>query len=312
MKLAIDLGNSNIKFAGEVNGSPTFKVVRSLVSTNSLDTNYLVKHAGNTLHFGVGDSLVEVDKTNRKYIKETILWGVHEIYGASEKALDIDLAVGLPLDLYKSSKKADFEDKLKALTNSVLDGEVNGENMLVKVKSVKVCSEGYSAFINLMPTIDKDYSALILDVGFGTTDAIGITYNKNLSKWQIDDYTTIDKGLYNIYDAIKGEILNKEKIKDINDVSAVETIFLNNPVVLTETGEFNINCYLYSARPVVDSLITSVHKKFPDMKLRKIYLVGGGADLLDKITGSSLAHKYKSNTLTCLYANAAGYLLQIK
>ena len=56
MKLAIDLGNSNIKFAGEVNGSPTFKVVRSLVSTNSLDTNYLVKHAGNTA--GEGDELI--------------------------------------------------------------------------------------------------------------------------------------------------------------------------------------------------------------------------------------------------------------
>jgi hypothetical protein len=312
MKLAIDLGNSNMKFAGEVDGQPVFKVVRSLVSKNSLDTNYVVSHAGKTLHFGVGDSLVEVDKTDRKYIKETILLGAYELYGSSEKVREIDLALGLPLDLYKSSKKEDFEDKVKNLTNVVLDGEVNSEPMLIKVKSIKICSEGYSAFINLLPAIDKNYSALIVDVGFGTTDAIGITYNKNLSKWQIDGYMTADKGLYNIYDAIKTEILDKEKTKSITDVSSIETIFLNNPIVLTEKGEFDINSYLYSATTVVDSLVTEINKKFTDMKSRKIYLVGGGADLMDKITGISLPHKQKVNQLTSLYANATGYLLQIK
>lgn len=312
MKLAIDLGNSNMKFVGEVDGKPIFKVVRSLVSKNSFDTNYVVTHASNTLHFGVGDSLVEVDKTNRKYIKETILLGAYELYGPSESAVDIDLALGLPLDLYKSSKKVDFENKVRNLTNAVLAGEVNGAPVVVKVKSIKICSEGYSAFINMLPSIDPNYSALIFDVGFGTTDAIGVTFNKNLNKWQVDGYITVDKGLYNIYDAIKDEVLDKEKTKDINDVSKVETIFLNNPIVLTETGEFDINKYLYAAKEVTSSIVTDVNKKFPDMMSRKIYAVGGGAKLFDSITGDSLPHKQSIDEATSLYANGVGYLLQLK
>lgn len=312
MKLVIDLGNSNMKFAGEVEGKPVFSVVRSLVSTNSLDTNYVVSCGETTLHFGVGDSLVEVDKTDRKHIKETILLGYHQIYGASEKAVDIDLALGLPLDLYKSSKKEDFENKVKNLTNAVLAGEVNGDPVVVKVKSIKICAEGYSAFINVMPGIDTNYSALILDVGYGTTDVIGVTYNKNLKKWQIDNYKTVDKGLYNIYDAIQVEVLDKEKTKNVTDASAVETILLNNPIVLTKTGEFDINNYLYAADPVVENILSVVNKFFTDMSSRKVYLVGGGAELFDKLTKHKLSHKQTVNKGTCLYANASGYLLQLK
>lgn len=309
MKLAIDLGNSNIKFVADINGAIALKAIRSLVTTNSLDTNYVVSHQSKTLHFGVGDSLVEVDKTDRKYIKETILLGVYELYGASEKAVDVDLALGLPLDLYKSSKRADFEDKVKTLTNVVIDGEVNGEPVLVKVKSVTVCAEGYSAFMNLAKDIDKDYAALIVDIGFGTTDYIGVTHT---GKWQIDGYGTVDKGLYDIFDAVKAEVLDKEKIKALNDVLAVENKFLNNPMVLTKTGEFDINNYLYAAKPAVDSIITALNKKFPDMHSRKIYVVGGGAELFTKIAGVSLQHKQDIKLATRLYANAIGYLLQIK
>lgn len=309
-KLAIDMGNSNIKFVGEENGELKCRIVRSLATTDAVDTNHIVKHAGKTLNFGIGESLVKADKTDREHIKETILLGVYETYGPNEIVVEIDLALGLPLDLYKSSKKADFEDKVKLLTNVILDGTVNGEPVLVKVKSIKICAEGYSAFINLSSTIDKSVPNLIVDVGYGTTDIIGVSFNQNTSKWQIDDNMTYNKGLYDVYDAIMKEFLDKEKV-NLTKVENVEQRFLNSPIVLTKTGEVDIHKYLYSAEPVMNDIFNRIEKKFTDMQTRKIYLVGGGADLSDKLT-KNLVHKQLSNKSTSLFANAVGYLMQIK
>ena len=68
-KIGIDLGNGSMKFVGgESVDKLKFACIPSLATTDSDDNNHVIIIGEEKVHFGVGDPLIEQDKTKRKYI----------------------------------------------------------------------------------------------------------------------------------------------------------------------------------------------------------------------------------------------------
>lgn len=79
VKLATDFGSSNMNILGYYEGIERKSIIKSLSSTDSLDENYVVTYDNNTIHFGVGDPLVKVNKIERDYVIESILLATVEV-----------------------------------------------------------------------------------------------------------------------------------------------------------------------------------------------------------------------------------------
>lgn len=317
-KLAIDLGSANLKIAGSVNGEMVFKKIKSLATTDSIDDNYVVSIDDNTIYFGTGNSLIQQDKTKREYIEETILLSVYQIYGEIESSFRIDLALGLPLDLYKTeNKREEFEAKVRSLQSKVLFGCVNGHEITVKLNSVSVFAEGYSAFISLHEKMDTESPFMVVDIGYRTTDVLSVDID-NEGELTIGNYTTVNYGMLEIFEDIKKAFMNDTG--STMPVSSVESRILFAPKVKVGNSKtVNIKDWVKYGRNTVGEIFKQIHLKFPDLPNRNVYLVGGGSMLVDEIVKHMVEEnmvEFDTQTVgtqdELLYCNVAGYFMQLE
>lgn len=321
-KIAIDLGSSSLKICGEVDGKTIFKRIKSKVAFKSTDDNFVVTRDGRTLYFGVGEPLVRQDKTERSYIEEQILLAVNQIYGASQGVTKIRLAIGLPLDLYKSeTKKEKFETKMREIQASKLIGDVNGEIMTVEIEDVIVCAEGYSGYLALSDKINTPLPFIIIDMGYRTTDVLGITPNGE--EMIIDAYTTVNQGMREVYQKIQQQFLD-DTGKNL-PVDTIENATIQNlEMKIVKDGKFEKvkmkDWTKYGSR-TLKYILTELELTFPDLFSREIYLVGGGATIIDEIakfmTEDSAEEMMIETTLISnqddlTFCNSAGYFMQLE
>ena len=316
-KIAIDLGSSNLKIVGLLNNELKFKKLKSKVSLDSMDKNYVVSTSQNKLCFNVGDSLIQQDKTKREYIAETVLLAVNLIYGAGK--FNIDLALGLPLDLYKSNyKKQSFENKLQSIFSSPLKGKVNDEDMEVTVNTYLVCAEGYSSFLSLSNKLDFSTPIAIFDMGYRTTDILMIDFDLDTKIPSISQYGTINQGLYEVFDDIQKKFLDDTGILLENNI--IESRLINAPKVNTDEGVVDLNDWIKYGSHTIKTIFNTMNLRYNDIYDRTIYLVGGGAFIVNTIIQDMLTNntidkrttvKLSGTLNESIYANAVGYYHQL-
>ena len=315
--IAIDLGSKNLKMVGNVNGELKFKKIKSLATTDSISDNYVVSTPTRTLYFGTGKSLIQQDKTNREYIEETILLAAHQIYGSTGETLKIDLALGLPLDLYKSENKYEsFNMKLKNIQSNTIAGSVNGEDMMVKINSIKICAEGYSAFMSLHEKMDATSPFMVVDVGFRTTDILSIDIEDD-GEMVIGNYDTINYGMFEVFDDIKKAFMNDTG--SVIPADSIEDRILYSPMIKVGFEMHDLRNWIKYGKETIKEVLKQMQLRFPDAPNRNIYLVGGGSHIANQI----VEHMIEQNELNfgtlligtldeLIYSNVAGYYMQIE
>jgi len=322
IKLAIDFGSANIKMLGNVNGVEKRGIVKSLANTKGLeDTNNCVELYDRKVTFGSGYSLVKKDKTERDYVIETVFLATSKIYSKIGNEFEVELAIGLPLSIYKTESRLDYEEKLKNLyLNKKLSGKVNGEDLTLTIKFLKIYAEGYSGFLALYEEVSKDIPFLIVDIGYKTTDVLGIGREIASDNLIIQNYSSINKGMSEIFEDVKDHFFNDNKIE--YDAQTIEYAVLTNQYLKIPTEEGNKNIdpkqWLKCGSEVVTDIFNDIETKlFPDMRTRNIYLIGGGVEIINRILQQT--NKYKDleveiliNKELSMFANVTGYYMQLE
>lgn len=297
-KLGIDLGNSSMKIVGGDRENLIFKRIRSLATTESEDTNHVVTFNGETVCFGVGETLVEHDKTERKYLEHSILLAVYEIYGPGEH--EIDLGMSLPISFYKH-KKDSFKQKIESFKN--LKGYVNGRSVSVNLEKVIIQAEGLAAFYALMPEIPKG-PILFIDLGHRTTDIIAANVDTETGKWKLEGDLPIQKGGYELINKLQEALI--PKTNEFFSVQQIEQFIASGGRI----GTLQIDTlYQEALQETINGMCKQIHQKFNDMLYREIYICGGAAPMF--------AACYHGDNLTVIkedkmiYSNAVGSYLKL-
>lgn len=322
-KLGVDFGSKSIKICGEVKGETVLKQIKSKVKMNSRDTNYVVERDGKVLCFGVGEPLYRKDKTRRPHIEEQVLLAVHTIYGAQPVEIDLELAVGLPLDLFGAEEKKDaYEIELLEKFKAPLEGTVNGDFMRVKVSKLEICAEGYSGYVAICNKIKPTRPFVIFDMGYRTTDVLAITPDGD--ELNIDSYTTENKGMLEVLTDIQRAFLNDTKERF--EVDTIENAILNNPKIRVSVDgvgtEVDVMEYVTAGEETLKPILYKLEaSEIPDIFSRDIYFIGGGATLLNTISehitkdennNLVLYTKLISNQQDLTYCNCVGYFMQLE
>lgn len=297
-KLGLDLGNSSMKIVGGEKENLIFKRIRSLATTDSEDNNHVVSMDNQTIYFGVGTSLIENDKTERAYLKESILLAAYEIYGAGEH--EIGLGLTLPINLYKLTKDT-FKQQIEAF--KTLKGLVNGRSVTVNLEKVNIQAEGLAAFYALMPEIPKG-PILFIDLGHRTIDIIAANIDTDTGKWKLETPYTIQKGGYDLLNKLQGTLYLK--LKNFFTVEQIEQIIAAGG----EVGGLNIaDIYQEALQEEINLIVKEIQNFYTDLLYRKVYICGGAAPMF------KACYEYENLTVIqedkMIYSNAVGSYLKL-
>ncbi len=302
-KLAIDLGSANIKIFGYDDIDETvFKIIKSRVSENGLDTNHIVELDGKALNFGVGTPLIKNDKTKREYIIETIL--LSSYYITDNDYIELSIGLGLPIDLYKSQMKTTYEAELnEQYCNHIISGVVNGREIQINIKQIQIFAEGYSAFVALYNFIPVASSKTIIDCGYRSTDVISIIDNK------IDKYVTVNKGIYDINNDILSGAIND--IGDKFELSVLESCIINNLPIKIGKQNYDVADYAHHGYNKIAEIFNEIELTIPNIKSSINFLVGGGCkQIYDIYENQDLDIQIADGDIN-IFANVIGYYMQL-
>lgn len=336
VKLAIDFGSANMKMAGIIDGKIYKKIIKSQATTNKtskLSDKNIVEYNNKSVYFGVGNPLVKKNKTEREFVIESILLATNAIYGELDNKFEVQLGIGLPLDKYTSQEKDIYLNSLKTeYLNKSIKGVVDGKEIAVTITYINIYAEGYSGFISLAKRINTKNPLLIIDVGYKTTDIVGIKYDTFSDALLVDNNITIPKGMLEILETIT-EQFNADTQADYS-VETIEDAIITNRDIQYATSEGletrNISRWLKYGDEVLSYIFNTIEiKAFPDWKNRNLYFIGGGVNIINCIM-NEMINKDRSKTVgteelkddeediviskndnSLMYANVKGYLIQL-
>lgn len=306
--LAIDLGASSIKMAGIIGDDIKVDKIKSLATNYGKDNKNTVILENSKYHFGVGEPLIVRDKTQRRLLPESILLAYYKIYGKTLKPQLINLAIGVPINIYLAdSKLKAFEKSINELKNLIIDGKVNSETVTLKINEIKVCAEGYSAFGAIAEDIDENNNNVIVDIGYKTSDVIAL--EKVNEEWNITANFTIAKGMWDIFVEIEkalfdlGIELSPEQI---------EQRLLNAPVFSIGNKPIDLKKLLVKGESVANYIYNQLDLQISGLNTSSIYLIGGGSIFFNIILNDRYPNIVLIDDIKKLvYANVIGYLQQL-
>lgn len=326
VKLAIDFGSANMKMAGLINDVIQKKIIKSFATTTQVQEKNLVEYEDRKVYFGVGYPLVKKNKTERNFIIESILFATNAIYGELDNNFEIQLAIGLPLDQFTSESKNEYlEDLQKNYLNKTITGKVNKKDITIKITYINIYAEGFSGFMALIDNIDTKKPVLIVDVGYKTTDVVGIKNDIFENELSVDNYGSITKGMAEILQDITNQFNNTTKAN--YNIETIEDAIINNTQIRINTDKGmeskNINQWLKYGNEVLSYIFNEIEiKYFPDWRNRNLYLIGGGVEVINyifnemnntdkskSIETERFTNNKENNIL--MFANVKGYLLQL-
>lgn len=323
VKLAIDFGSANMKSIGMIDGLEKRMLIKSQARLDGMNDKFVVEYKDKKIDFGVGTSLVKREKTEREFVIESVFLNIYEIYGNLDKDFEVDLAIGLPITQYKSNGRIKYEEELKNMyLNKKLYAKVDGKDIGITIKFLKIYSEGYSGYVALYDEFQKDTPFLLVDIGYKTTDVIAVGKNKITNKLMIEDYESINKGMLEIFTAIQNRFYDDTGMN--YPPETIENAIIDNRQLKTYDSDgvkmVETRQWLKYGNNVLTDIFNTIEIKFPDMKTRNIYLIGGGVEFIQKILNQiAKEDKHKTldvdvliNTEQSMYANAIGYYMQLE
>lgn len=320
-KIGLDLGNSMIEVAAKVNDQIMLANIPSVVDIRSGDNSMAITDSvavvecdDTTIILGQGMPLVSIDKTKRSYIKHQILYAVFKALGAGNHT--IELATGLPINLYKA-KKDSFQEQLSKFEK--ISGIVNGKHVSVEIQKVLVRSEGHSSLLALKQKVTHATPILVVDIGYKTVDTVKFRWDEASKKFVTDGYETFDNcALYNIYRMLAEYLAQYGGVYQIEEIDA--RLHSDYPMFRTSSGNtINLKCNLAFAKDVYSSLIRNLENVYGQLYQYDLLFVGGGSEIFleglnamkddEKPEG---IHIIETTAEEKYFANALGYLAALK
>lgn len=282
-KIAVDLGNRNIKVCYRDNNKVNFISFQArFTDEEQLDysTAEVIELDGIKYCIEQGEYDFEFNKTLKNYIP-LLLCAISRVTSEEE----IDLMIGAPAE-HVSGLRDDFKEQLLGKTFKFKYKNEN-EERLVKINKLGVIGEGFSTYFAIPRDIKNSINNLaILDIGGRTINVSTFIGNKQ------DKVCTLNYGILDI----KNDILKnmKKEGKDYN-LNTIENMIDNNKVQIT-----------------VEQKVTLIQRIINDIKMYKIdvdlyswFVTGGGSiDIGSKL--EEYFGKYCINE-NPLYSNVLGY-----
>ena len=285
-----------------------------------MNDDFLVEYNGNKINFGVGQSLVQNEKREREYFIESVLLSVYKIYGESDKNFEVELAIGLPIKQYKANGRIEYEKKLKdEFLDKKITAKVEKHDITMTIKFLKIYSEGFSGYVALYNEFQKNKPFLLIDVGYKTTDVMSININND--KLMIDNYESIDKGMFEIFEDVQKGFYNSTD-ENYPPETIENAIITNDTLTVYKPSRHEVHAmdYLQYGKEALKDIFNMIQIKFPDMRTRNLYLIGGGVEYIQKLLQflykdnkfKDLDTKILVNKEQSMYANVIGYYMQLE
>lgn len=311
-ELGIDLGNivnkgAMINESGEV---ILKKFANKVTSRKTANPKALkLERNGEVLFFGVGDLNNISKKYDRKYLEEQVLVMTNELL-PNEEYVIIDLKLGLPPEQYFSDVAVEkFKNKFK--TNEDIEFRINDKYKKVRINSVTVFMEGYSAFkaIESQRLLGKSKKRILsCDLGGGTLDVCDYEFDYDDECFYPNEPLTIECGIVNMTKAIATAI--NDKNTDTVTAEQVEYAIRNNLDLIEDT--YKIDDYKKAINHLTNDIITKINDfyKIQSFELVQILGLGGGFDNFNKLTNNAINNDILVSDELKQFGNAIGYLCQ--
>ena len=314
-KIGLDLGNilnkgTLIEDSGEV---VLRRFANKITSEKTINPRAIkLERNGRVLHFGVGDLNNNSQKYDREYLEEQALIMINELL-PNEEYVVVDLKVGLPPTQYFSDQAVELF-KNKFTTGEEIECRINNNYKKIKINSITVYMEGYSAFkaVEAQGLLgDSKQRILGLDIGGGTTDICDYTFDYEDNCFYPNKPVTIPIGIVNITKAIANAI--NDNNADTVTQDQVEYTIKNNLELIENT--YKIDDYKYSIDHLVNDMIRQIKEEYKIQSFETVQILGlgGGFNNFNKLTNNSISNN-KNNIVVSdelkQFGNAIGYLCQ--
>lgn len=281
VKRGIDVGNYSLKEFPNTN-------IKSLVATeeNILGSKITLEYEGKTYYIGEGAFEIQLNKSNKNNFLPLLLTGI--ALNMNPNDIFQQVVCGLPINQFKTNKEAlenmVMEDKVKEI-------KLNGEPKKIILNSFRIYPECIGAYYSL----DIDDSAIIIDLGGGTTDIAYIVDGK------LKTASTVAVGTLNIYKDISDK-LNSLYTLDL-DIQMAERI-LNRGYFELDGNRTDLSFVTEILKKNFTKINDDLSMKFP-VRTEKIILVGGGYRLFEKAFKNRYKNSYVADNP--IFANSIGF-----
>lgn len=175
-----------------------------------------------------------------------------------------------------------------------------------------------------MDNIETNIPILVVDIGYKTTDVIGVKKDNFSNELIIDNYGTVSRGMLEILKDITDQFVNDNKPTTTINIDNVEDAIVNNTdiKIYNKDGRVSKNPkqYLKYGKDALSSILNEIEvQHFPDMKLRNVYLIGGGIKIINMILNNQNTNEIieteqfnSEEDDILMFANVKGYLIQLK
>lgn len=307
----LDLGNFNLKGVGfDEEGNMVMVTLPNLVETRNT-LNHLAKMIeinGRKLFLGCGNANNKVLKHKRDFMLEQVLTMTCMLYPNFDN-MKVSLKIGLPPEEF--SKLAYQKALLENFPTGVAyNFKLEGKEKNIIIDSVKICIEGYSAFVAIAD--DVKYSGrdlIVVDIGGGTTDACSFSYNFDMEQFVPGRPITVPSGNINLI----SDITNKINSLDGADISSLQIdTYIRKNIDTVEFANFtyNINEHISSAKDSADLIFSRLENEYGSLDKYEVILVGGGSKLFNMLMSDKINKKLNLEEEIMYYSNAIGFALQ--
>ncbi|MBX4267145.1 ParM/StbA family protein [Clostridium estertheticum] len=281
--IIIDLGNGAVKFRNGKNELVCFKSTTKL-NSNEYDMtgkHEIILHEGinNNIYYVIGDEEGEYCVTQRRYITENYKALLFTAIGIAleseeenkeenkESIIGVNLGINLPLTIYKEKNmeiiiKNKFESK-------IFEFKVDNNEYKIKIENVIVMPE--NLVVGLLKQDEVKYKNLFFDLGNGTIDIL-FTEGTKLGAMKTE-YIGIDTLIKTMCE--KSGARKNQLIKYWDNLSEISV--KGNQKNLNDIKEDTLMDYVSELIRIAENVNGG---NLDDVN--RIYLLGGGANLIEK------------------------------
>lgn len=281
MKIAVDLGNRNIKIAYKEGDKIKIESFQArLTDEEQLDysASEVVEIEGVKYCIEQGNYDFEFNKTEKNYLP-LLLSAISRVTDEEE----VEIMMGAPAE-HVSGLRDIFK---KQLLDKEIDYKYKDKNRKVKMKKIGIIGEGFASYFSLPSAVRNVNGNLgIIDIGGRTINIATFINGKQ------DKVCTLNFGIMDLKNNLLKELKKAGKDYDIN---TIENLLANGKLTIDEKEK----------EQLIKKIINDIKLYKIDINLYSWFIVGGGSidigNILDNYFGKDSIVK------EALYSNVLGY-----
>ena len=309
-KLTIDFGNCVLAYASIIDGlTKTGNVYSTYTTTINSDLENVIECNGTTIKLDARDvkatELANTNKSRREHLEHQILLAAYKTFGTGSH--HVELGTGMPIsDILNQKNREEFLQRLKGI--GTISGIVEGQQITVTIipEKVKLFVESHATQSVLSKYFSRAFGNLVIDCGLKTTDVTLFDWDPNKGSYVATKTFSIAQGLETILTPIQNELDRmgvKYKLTYLD-----RRIREQKYIVRTEQGDYNLYEALMKRQNECIAILTAVKNELGSIEDTNKFMLGGGSELILKITPGILRDNQPLETDVRYKANVLGYL----